>query len=74
MVHCRDRRRTSLCTSTRAIHGPHTSLQRTIGPSLPKHLFTWASAELVVDEQLHGHPQNTRKIPQRAEAVLPLGG
>ena len=29
MVHCRDRRRTSLCTSTRAIHGPHTSLQRT---------------------------------------------
>ncbi len=62
MVHCRDRRRTSVCTSTRAIHGPHTSLQRTIGPRLPKHLFTWASVEFVVDEQLHGHPQNTRKI------------
>ena len=29
MVHCRGRRRTSLCTSTRAIHGPHTSPQRT---------------------------------------------
>ena len=63
MVHCRDRSRTSVCTSTRAIHGPHTSLQRTIGPSLPGKALPTAAPRTIQPKWVQNSPPEPTKIP-----------